>query len=119
MDKIGDDRGTSGLALAGCGGGSRAGPLVTGGRRVQPALGLAWANCVNARLFAAKHDALGNGVVRSLQVVFAPHLPHSYCCFTVAVDGVRGVDDEAEPAEPQQANCTSPSLPVHHHLQPA
>lgn len=48
--------------------GSRAAPLVSSGRRVLPALGLAWANCVNTRLFAARHEGWGGGVIRSLQV---------------------------------------------------
>ncbi|KAG2439552.1 hypothetical protein HXX76_004905 [Chlamydomonas incerta] len=82
--------------------GSRAAPLVSSGRRVLPALGLAWANCVNTRLFAARHEGWGGGVIRSLQVVFAPHLPHSYCCFRLGVDGVWGVDDEEDAQQQQQ-----------------
>ncbi|PNH09750.1 DNA repair protein XRCC3 [Tetrabaena socialis] len=75
-------------------GGSRSAPLVSSGRRVLPALGLAWANCVNCRLFAARHRTWDGSVIRSLQVVFAPHLPHSYCCFRVTHDGVWGVGDD-------------------------
>ncbi|GIL49835.1 hypothetical protein Vafri_6151 [Volvox africanus] len=79
----------------GGGAGSRPAPLVSSGRRVLPALGLAWANCVNCRLFVARHEAGNGGVVRSLQVVFAPHLPHSYCCFKVDQQGIQGLLDEA------------------------
>lgn len=41
--------------------------LVSSGRKVLPALGLAWSHCMNLRLFAARHDANGT-CVRSLQV---------------------------------------------------
>ncbi|EFJ52752.1 DNA repair protein (X-ray repair) [Volvox carteri f. nagariensis] len=75
--------------------GSRAAPLLSSGRRVLPALGLAWANCVNCRLFAARHDSWNGVVVRSLQVVFAPYLPHSYCCFRVDHQGVWGLAEES------------------------
>ncbi|GIL77660.1 hypothetical protein Vretifemale_7149 [Volvox reticuliferus] len=97
-NQVMDDFNTAGetpLGVVGGGGvGSRPAPLVSSGRRVLPALGLAWANCVNCRLFAARHEAWDGGVVRSLQVVFAPHLPHSYCCFKVDQQGIRGLTDE-------------------------
>ncbi|KAJ4958332.1 hypothetical protein NE237_025443 [Protea cynaroides] len=63
-------------------------------RRVCPALGLAWANYVNSRLFLSRNDEIvskdsglvdggdgGTDVVRTrkLQVVFAPHLPEAAC----------------------------------------
>ncbi|PNW82260.1 hypothetical protein CHLRE_06g278151v5 [Chlamydomonas reinhardtii] len=104
--------------------GSRAAPLVSSGRRVLPALGLAWANCVNTRLFAARHEGWGGGVIRSLQVVFAPHLPHSYCCFRLDVDGVWGVDDEEDRQQPQpqqpplQQQPLQPQLQAQQELQP-
>ncbi|KAJ4958557.1 hypothetical protein NE237_025668 [Protea cynaroides] len=68
--------------------------LYSSGRRVCPALGLAWANCVNSRLFLSRNDEIvskdsglvdggdgGTDVVRTrkLQVVFAPHLPEAAC----------------------------------------
>ncbi|GLC41073.1 hypothetical protein PLESTB_000946500 [Pleodorina starrii] len=89
-----NDSGTTTATISS--GGSRAAPLLSSGRRVLPALGLAWANCVNLRLFVARHDAWDGSVVRSLQVVFAPHLPHSYCFFRVDQAGVWGLGDEAE-----------------------
>lgn len=45
--------------------------LVSSGRRLVPALGLAWANCVNVRLFAARHCTWSGSTVRTLQVGWA------------------------------------------------
>uniref|UniRef100_A0A0E0CM32 RecA family profile 1 domain-containing protein n=1 Tax=Oryza meridionalis TaxID=40149 RepID=A0A0E0CM32_9ORYZ len=66
------------------------------GRRVSPALGIAWANCVNTRLFLTR-DADGHGgcARRRMKVAFAPHLPERACEFVIRRDGVFGV----EPAE--------------------
>lgn len=106
--------------------------LVSLGREVVPALGLAWANCVNARLFlsrcsvgdsatpalyrgppcaaaAAAASALGSGgagppPLRRIQVVFAPHLPQRECFYVVERTGVRGLrPEELESHEEQQA----------------
>ncbi|KAK2993477.1 hypothetical protein RJ640_015161 [Escallonia rubra] len=79
--------------------------LVSSGRRVGPALGLSWANCVNSRLFLSRNEEIvgeegddgGSGVVssrtkRQLHVVFAPHLPYSCCEFVIVKEGVFGVD---------------------------
>lgn len=51
--------------------------LWTSGRRVLPALGLAWARCVNQRLFLGRTqrgDGLG-GMLRQARIVFSPYLP--------------------------------------------
>ncbi|GAV59583.1 Rad51 domain-containing protein [Cephalotus follicularis] len=81
--------------------------LYSSGRRVCPALGLAWANCVNSRLFLSRYEEVdreenggGKGqrdflckrTMRQLHVVFAPHLPYSSCEFVVTRDGVLGVN---------------------------
>ncbi|KAL9242272.1 hypothetical protein vseg_016290 [Gypsophila vaccaria] len=82
--------------------------LYTSGRRVCAALGLAWANCVNTRLFISRSDeVLGerSGLVeedgsdsvcfrsrRHIHVVFAPHLPPSSCEFTILREGVCGIE---------------------------
>ncbi|KAH7572596.1 hypothetical protein JRO89_XS04G0279200 [Xanthoceras sorbifolium] len=74
-----------------------------GWRRVCPALGLAWANCVNSRLFLARDDEFvsqenqlvnGDGgdfvsrrTRRWIHVVFAPHLPISSCEFEIRREG--------------------------------
>ncbi|KAF5185146.1 Dna repair and recombination protein rada [Thalictrum thalictroides] len=80
------------------------GCLYTSGRRVCPALGLSWANCVNSRLFMSRNVEIvgketdleepigGVRTRRKLQVVFAPHLPESSCEFVVLREGVFGVD---------------------------
>ncbi|XP_014727379.1 PREDICTED: DNA repair protein XRCC3 [Sturnus vulgaris] len=70
------------------------------GSRVTPALGITWSNQLLMRLMvsrtslpgpspgAASHSA---GSVRTLSVVFAPHLPPSFCCYTVQLEGVKGI----------------------------
>lgn len=83
------------------------GSLWSSGRRVCGALGLAWANCINSRLFLSRNNeekeeeetATGNTTVvsrpssrRHLHVVFAPHLPESFCEFVISREGVFGVE---------------------------
>lgn len=71
--------------------------LYSSGRRVCPALGLAWAHCVNSRVFLSRDE---NGSVRRrrMSVVFAPHLPHSSSQFLIKGEGVFGVEDiQSEP----------------------
>ncbi|XP_058113758.1 DNA repair protein XRCC3 homolog [Magnolia sinica] len=80
--------------------------LYSSGRRVCPALGISWANCVNSRVFLSRSDEVWNadsgsenqeelgGCVRTrrrMQVVFAPHLPESSCEFVIVREGVFGV----------------------------
>lgn len=94
--------------------------LVSLGREVVPALGLAWANCVNTRLFLARCGSGPDGAVpapfhgapsgaaqaaaaqwggacaalpalRKLQVLFSPHLPQAECYYIVEATGVRGL----------------------------
>ncbi|KAI3923574.1 hypothetical protein MKW92_027631 [Papaver armeniacum] len=67
------------------------------GRRVCPALGLAWSNCVNSRLFLSRNDEPdgsdgGFRTRRRLQVIFAPHLPESSCEYFIVRQGVFGVE---------------------------
>lgn len=90
-DLVGGDEGVR-IGNLGC--------LCSSGRRVRPALGLAWANCVNLRFFIAKEEEeLGNGdgVVSStrtrrwIHVVFAPHLGDSCCEFGITRNGVFGL----------------------------
>ncbi|OUZ99084.1 DNA recombination and repair protein Rad51 [Macleaya cordata] len=78
--------------------------LSTSGRRVCPALGLAWSNCINSRLFLSRNEEVvssetgledSNGGLRTrrrLQVIFAPHLPESSCEFVIVREGVFGID---------------------------
>ncbi|OIV98246.1 hypothetical protein TanjilG_14835 [Lupinus angustifolius] len=70
--------------------------LYSSGRQICPALGLAWANCINSRLFLSRDQAVnGIGEVyqrRRLSVVFAPHLPASSCEIVIKGEGVFGVE---------------------------
>lgn len=84
------------------------GCLNSSGRRVCPALGLAWANCINVRLFLSRSeeevgeerilvDEEGGDVVsrrarRHIHVVFAPHLPTSSCQFEIFKEGIFGIE---------------------------
>ncbi|NWY74383.1 XRCC3 protein, partial [Erithacus rubecula] len=70
------------------------------GSRVTPALGITWSNQLLMRLMvsrtslpahspaAASHCTAGT---RTLSVVFAPHLPPSFCYYTVQLEGVKGI----------------------------
>lgn len=77
--------------------------LYSSGRRVCPALGLAWANCVNSRLFLSRNEevvgeenssANVGQTRRRICVVFAPHWPESSTEFVIRRDGVFGVGVE-------------------------
>ncbi|NXU74822.1 XRCC3 protein, partial [Oreotrochilus melanogaster] len=68
-------------------------------KRVSPALGITWANQLLMRLMASRVSQPQQspgvvprhaGSVRTLRVVFAPHLPPSSCYYTVKLEGVRG-----------------------------
>ena len=100
--------------------------LVSSGREVAPALGLAWASCVGIRLFLSRAAPVGSSfggggneeenllvpsaaktktaaaATRCLQVVFAPHLPPSYCLATVDERGLVGVTEVEEEGSKRQ-----------------
>ncbi|NXI63147.1 XRCC3 protein, partial [Anseranas semipalmata] len=68
--------------------------------RVSPALGITWANQLLMRLMVSRisqpEQSAGavfhhTGSVRTLRVIFAPHLPPSFCCYTVKLEGVKGI----------------------------
>ncbi|KZV29574.1 hypothetical protein F511_00852 [Dorcoceras hygrometricum] len=74
--------------------------LCSSGRKVCPALGLSWANCVNTRLFLwREYERVGEEggsfddtkTRRFAAVVFAPHLPDSSSEFVITREGVFGV----------------------------
>jgi len=74
--------------------GGGAGALVTSGRRVNPALGLAWASCVNHRVFVSRDTsgqarAGGETVGRRMRVVFSPFMGCAEVQYVVNDDGVR------------------------------
>lgn len=89
---------------AGTGGGMRVGNyegLYSSGRRVCPALGLSWANCVNTRLFLSRREVTVEAMDgspaaastrRRMQVVFAPHQPEAACEFEIRREGVFGIE---------------------------
>ncbi|XP_029397085.1 DNA repair protein XRCC3 [Mus pahari] len=65
--------------------------------RLSPALGITWANQLLMRLMVDRthEDDVTTGLprspVRTLRVLFAPHLPVSSCCYTVSGEGIRGM----------------------------
>ncbi|KFP90935.1 PREDICTED: DNA repair protein XRCC3 [Apaloderma vittatum] len=68
--------------------------------RVLPALGITWANQLLMRLMVSRvsqHEPPSGvvphhtGSVRTLRVIFAPHLPSSSCYYTVKLEGVKGI----------------------------
>ncbi|KAM6335618.1 DNA repair protein XRCC3 isoform 2-T2 [Podargus strigoides] len=70
------------------------------GKRVSPALGITWANQLLMRVVVSRgaqpEQVPGvvshrTGTVRTLRVVFAPHLPPSYCYYIVKLEGVKGI----------------------------
>ncbi|PRQ37428.1 putative ATP diphosphatase [Rosa chinensis] len=98
VDFMGEVEGISGMRVG------NLSSLHSSGRRVCPALGLAWSHCVNSRLFLSRNeeivgrendgleDDLCRQTRRRLDVVFAPHLPPSSCEFVITKQGVFGVD---------------------------
>ncbi|EXC23982.1 DNA repair protein XRCC3-like protein [Morus notabilis] len=102
VDFMGDNGGMNGLRIG------NLKYLYSSERRVCPALGLAWANCVNSRLFLSRNEEVireengsanaGNGDTlrrqtrRRIHVLFAPHLPESSTEFVIRREGVFGVD---------------------------
>ncbi|KAF6147061.1 hypothetical protein GIB67_036780 [Kingdonia uniflora] len=101
VDLMGSDNGINGMRIG------NSSCLLTSGRRVCPALGLSWANCVNSRLFLSRTEEIvvtreqrgseetNEDVVitqRRLQVVFAPHLPKASCEFVIVRKGVFGLE---------------------------
>ncbi|WJX25298.1 hypothetical protein P8452_14354 [Trifolium repens] len=66
--------------------------LYSSGRRVCPALGISWANCVNSRVFLSKGEECSESKMRRFRVVFAPHLPQFCSEFVTSEKGVFGVE---------------------------
>ncbi|NXD12336.1 XRCC3 protein, partial [Nothocercus nigrocapillus] len=73
----------------------------TADNRVYPALGITWANQLLMRLMVSRvsHPEQSSGAalqhtggLRTLRVVFAPHLPSSFCYYTVKLEGVKGLN---------------------------
>jgi DNA-repair protein XRCC3 len=63
--------------------------VFSSGRRVYPALGLAWAACVDTRLMLSRSDCRK---FRTFHMISAPHLPAGEVGFVVETDGVKGIE---------------------------
>ncbi|KAI5335541.1 hypothetical protein L3X38_025674 [Prunus dulcis] len=74
------------------------------GRRVSPALGLAWAHCINSRVFLARHEqsievdirnapstSICSQTHQTFHLVFAPHLAYASAEFVIRKEGIVGV----------------------------
>ncbi len=92
--------------------------LMTSGREVLPALGLAWANCVNQRIFLARCQTAhsGGGVLRQMRVVNSPYLPQGQRYYVVEQAGVRGLSN-AELQYASTAPAAAANVPAHVSLQ--
>lgn len=83
--------------------------LLSSGHELVPALGLAWANCINTRIFLSKTEyAVSTSCLkhtqysrlpqpatlplRCMQVVFSPCLPQDSCFYVVNHHGLEGID---------------------------
>ncbi|XP_044128120.1 DNA repair protein XRCC3 [Bufo gargarizans] len=66
-------------------------------KKVQPALGISWSNQLLIRLMVSRTQMMAppphtGGVLRTMEVIFAPHIPPSTCYYTVDLEGVKGID---------------------------
>eukprot|EP00079_Xenopus_tropicalis_P028807 XP_012823820.1 PREDICTED: DNA repair protein XRCC3 isoform X1 [Xenopus tropicalis] len=67
-------------------------------KKVVPALGISWSNQLLMRVMVARTQHIApaehaGGILRTMEVVFAPHIPQSSCYYTVDLEGVKGLDD--------------------------
>ncbi|BBH01504.1 hypothetical protein Prudu_011789 [Prunus dulcis] len=98
VDFIGPHHGVNGVRLG------NLESLDTSGRRVSPALGLAWAHCINSRVFLARHEqsievdirnapstSICSQTHRTFHLVFAPHLAYASAEFVIKKEGIVGV----------------------------
>ncbi|KAM3918563.1 DNA repair protein XRCC3 [Leptodactylus fuscus] len=66
-------------------------------KKVQPALGISWSNQLLMRLMVFRTPKMAplphtSGILRIMEVIFAPHIPPSTCYYTVDLEGVKGID---------------------------
>lgn len=115
--------------------------LMSNGRELVPALGLAWANCVNTRIFLSKTDfAVSTHCLaqaqqdrsipqpatlplRCMQVVFSPCLPQDSCLYVVSQGGLEGINPAQLAAGDvqhyhQEAEQEQACQAVHHSMMP-
>ncbi|XP_072284940.1 DNA repair protein XRCC3 isoform X2 [Pyxicephalus adspersus] len=66
-------------------------------KKVLPALGISWSNQLLMRLMVARtlHEAppphIGC-ILRTMEVIFAPHIARATCYYTVDLEGVKGIE---------------------------
>ncbi|XP_018411849.1 PREDICTED: DNA repair protein XRCC3 isoform X1 [Nanorana parkeri] len=65
-------------------------------RKVLPALGISWSNQLLMRLMVARTQREApppfiDCVLRTMEVIFAPHIPQATCYYTVDLEGVKGI----------------------------
>ena len=80
------------------------GSVLSSGRKVKPALGLAWSNIISSRLMLSKQtatrllpDAPGHSdsiTTRQMHVVFSPHMASAWANFEIRDEGISGVHQE-------------------------
>jgi len=81
------------------------GSVLSSGRKVKPALGLAWSNIIGSRIMLAKTtatrhsasdpNALAHSITtRQMHVVFSPQMPSAWANFEIGDGGIRGVEQE-------------------------
>ena len=105
--------------------------LMSKGRELQPALGLAWANCINTRIFLSKTEFIVSTSclqqapsshhllqpvtlpLRCMQIVFSPCLPQDSCLYVVSQQGLQGVDPaQLAAGDVQRCQYDAEEMPV-------
>ncbi|XP_053553374.1 DNA repair protein XRCC3 [Bombina bombina] len=66
-------------------------------KRVSPALGISWSNQLLMRLMVERTQQIApqscdGSVLRTMEVIFAPHIPPATCYYMVNAEGVRGLE---------------------------
>ncbi|XP_068110439.1 DNA repair protein XRCC3 [Hyperolius riggenbachi] len=70
------------------------------GKKVLPALGISWSNQLLMRLMVARTQREApppytGCVLRTMEVIFAPHVPQGSCYYTVGLEGVKGIEEQS------------------------
>ncbi|KAG8449302.1 hypothetical protein GDO86_016090 [Hymenochirus boettgeri] len=68
-------------------------------KKVAPALGISWSNQLLMRIMVARTQytappEYGGGILRTMEVLFAPHVLRSVCYYTVDLVGVKGFEQK-------------------------
>uniref|UniRef100_A0ABM5FBP3 DNA repair protein XRCC3 n=1 Tax=Pogona vitticeps TaxID=103695 RepID=A0ABM5FBP3_9SAUR len=75
-------------------------------RTVAPALGITWSNQLLMRLMVSRTNhvmdtarnmpSYGGKLLRTLRIIFAPHLPQNFCYYVVSSEGVKGITENIQ-----------------------